>query len=191
MNVFILQDIFSVYFFPFHRLYLFCFTALFIGDTGWRGPAAFQSLYKSPPSIGHTGRKHRAYGWWLPGIRTVGTIPGKDISWFYTGERLVLLAFSRSLTIVISITFVYTCVVFTLLCPNSFCTVVMFTPLYINKVALVCLAVWKDIFLCIPASLDIIISSLFTFELSLRLKKSERLFWYLFNISRPFPLNNR
>ena len=62
----------AAYFFPFHRLYLFCFTALFIGDTGWRGPAAFQSLYKYPPQVSgirgvsteHTDGDYRAYGRW-------------------------------------------------------------------------------------------------------------------------------
>ena len=56
--------------------------------------------------------------------------------------------------------------------PNNFCTVVILAPLYINKVALVCLAEWNEKCLLIFANLPIHISSLFTLELFL-LKKNE------------------
>ena len=65
-------------FYPFHRLHLFCSNYLFIGNTGWKGTAAFRSLCKYLPSTGHTGRKHQAYGRWAPSIRTVSTVHTGD-----------------------------------------------------------------------------------------------------------------
>ena len=66
---------------------------------------------------------------------------------------------------VLSITLAYVCVVRTLRCPSSFCTVVMFTPLYINNVALVCRAEWKENALSTPASRPMTRRRLLTFEL--------------------------
>lgn len=71
----------------------------------------------------------------------------------------------RSRTTVISIILLYISVVRTLLCPRSFCTVVIFAPLYNNNVAFVCLAVWNETFLSILAILQSLRIYLFTFEL--------------------------
>lgn len=50
------------------------------------------------------------------------------------------------------------------LCPSNFWTVVIFAPLYNNKVALVWRAMWKDNLLSISASRQILFNCLFTFE---------------------------
>ena len=71
---FILQNVSFVCFSSLSPPSPFCFTALFIGNTGWRAVVVFLSLCKCLPSIGYAGDEHRAYGWWVPGIRAANTI---------------------------------------------------------------------------------------------------------------------
>ncbi len=90
----------------------------------------------------------------------------KAINFIKEMMRYFFWHFFKSRTIVLPITSPYICVVARFLCPNSFCTVVILAPLYINKVALVWRAEWNEKCLFILANL------LFVSVLYLRLNYS-------------------
>lgn len=115
----------------------------------------------------------------------------KAINFIKEMMRYFFWHFFKSRTIVLPITSPYICVVARFLCPNSFCTVVILAPLYINKVALVWRAEWNEKCLFILANLPIRISSLFTLELFFIEKNELHFPRYFCNRVSALPSNNR